>query len=177
MRRSNYHLPQESLTIRVPNDADVVLKDFFRLTVDYRLNLSEMVVMSNHELNNDSPKDGICIENFPLRFKKPQEIEVALVDLRCSYTFRKFHIRLSQMGFRPGTLPELLALGAHFRDLPPEYLIYASGSIWVRHRIQVLLPFIMGSHRTGLRGVMLDWSMQWGFPGCAFQRLFLAVRK
>ena len=78
---------------------------------------------------------------------------------------------MEKAGFRPATLPELLALGRDYPDLQKQFLIAALGSVW-RHPAgssdTPLLEWDGGGRDLGLHWLEGDWR-----GGCRFA----AVRK
>lgn len=100
-----------------------------KLTVDYCQSLQQMIVSGNYGWTNSD----ITENNFPL----PTEF----LDKKITVSTKLFHFNrdissedvifeMEKVGYRPATLPELLALGKTYPELQKDFRIVALGSIW-----------------------------------------------
>ncbi len=98
----------------------------FKVLVDYAKTLKEMI----EEGKYDRADSYIVHENFPLQGKGRQEVEIQPFHFGCAVKSKEVLEEMEKQGFRPATLPELLALGAADRELQKEFPIVALGSRW-----------------------------------------------
>ena len=99
------------------------------LTVDYSRTLKEMINAGNYGWANDD----ITEKNFPLPTK--------LLGKKITASTKLFHFdrrissedaisEMNKAGYRPASLPELLALGEIHPELQKDFPIVALGSVW-----------------------------------------------
>lgn len=141
----------------------------YAVSVDYSLSIEEMVRAGRYDWSNES----ITSKNFPrLQSWGKREVEVELVHLDRYMRNGDGVIReLDKRGYRPATLPELLALGAQYPDLQRTYSIPAFGSVWQDPDGDRYVAYLDG--RASNRGLDLDWLEDgWRLYWC-----FAAVRK
>ena len=101
-----------------------------RITVDYRKKIGKLV----EEGQYDSIGSNITAKNFPRGADGPRgviELDVVLVDTDRAAMVDEILDAMEQHGLRPGTLQELLTLGAENPDLQRDDLIVALGSVSV----------------------------------------------
>jgi hypothetical protein len=153
-----------------------------KVEVDYSKSLENMVADGKHDYKNVD----INIKNFPRKrkaqttlkeiFSKEQEkadLEVIAVDFNEAVTTEQAMKRLDELGLRPATIEELLALGAAKPDLQRKFWIVALGSSFVGSDGYRRVPFLRG--RSDARGLDLYFgSPDWQWDG---DSRFLAVRK
>jgi hypothetical protein len=97
----------------------------------------------------DRVNDNITPANFP-QACKTGDVEVTLVTIERDMTTEEVVAELSKRGFRPATLPELLALGAAQPDLKQQFnFMVALGSRWLNSDSDVSVPILVwnGSYR------------------------------
>lgn len=111
----------------------------YKICVDYDMSLEDMVIAGKYDWGNRS----INIINFPYKGKGKSEIELKLVCFGKDTQYEEVVAGLESLGLRPGTLPELLALGAAYPDLQLEFPIVQVGTIW------------QNIDRSGRRGIYL----------------------
>lgn len=157
--------------LRKENPWEVVAaaaQNIFSIVVDYSKSLAEMITSGNY----DSKNSDITEENFPgKRNKGTEEVRLELIHLNRVISSKKALSEFDRMGFRAGTLPELLAFGAKYPDEQRKYPVVGLGS--VSRRLDGGRG-VAGLGRDGSgRSLGLGWfGGSWG-PGCRF----LAVRK
>ncbi len=98
----------------------------FQVLVDYGKTLQEMIEEGKYDWVNDN----ITQENFPLQGKGKEDLQIELFHFGRAVTSKEAIEEMEKAGFRPATLPELLALGAKHPDLQKDFLIVALGSRW-----------------------------------------------
>ena len=141
----------------------------YAVTVNYDLSLDEMIAAG--ELDDVAP--GINAANFPVSARGTAVIEVTLLRLNRCVSTDAILAFMDRNGYRPATLPELLALRIAFRDLR---YVTALGSVWYERigndRIFHNVVSIYG--RYGQRRLGLEYER--GGWGVGVSR-FAAVRK
>jgi len=130
-----------------------VLKDvpvIFEVMVNYGQTLNKMI----KECKLEAVGGNITVEHFPIKAKGHKKIELEFFQF--DETVRGDHAlrRLDEAGYRPVTLPELLALGRDYPEEQCKYPIVALGSFW-RDRDGILLVPYLYKH-AGKRGLDLD---------------------
>jgi len=96
----------------------------FKVTVDYDRRLERMIEDGKYDWNNSD----INAKNFPIEGKGTAEVDIELVHFNRVMESDDVLKELDKMGFRPATLPELLAFGAKYLDKQREFPIVALGS-------------------------------------------------
>ncbi len=123
------------------------------LAVDYNDSLKTMVRKGNYS----EVHKGLKKENFPYRMPKEWRIHKKIHKLKIELlNFGDMKVKtqeifkvMSYLGYRPATLPELLAIGVQYPDLQLQFPIAAFGSLYER---------------------------QWYAPSCAYLREWLGRR-
>ena len=111
----------------------------FPVVVDYNMSLEKMIEAGKYDWGNK----GINQENYRFSGSGKVELVIKLVCLGQDSDREEVLKRLKFLGLRPGTLPELLALGARYPRLQLEFPIVQLGT--VRHEVK----------RGGWRGLYL----------------------
>lgn len=109
----------------------------FPITIDYSRTLEEMVAVGRYD--HYYPKI-INSTNFSIEKSVVGKIKREAVLFRFdqykqeidSGDILEIQEKMKIKGFRPGTLPELLALGAQYPELQRSYVILELGSEWIR---------------------------------------------
>lgn len=89
------------------------LTSAFPVVVDYGRSLKEMVAAGNYGYVHRD----IVLENFPVKEKGRKIIEIVLIKFDQKVSSENVIKYMDQKGFRPATLPELLALGEKEENL------------------------------------------------------------
>ena len=100
-----------------------------RITVDYGMSLADMVKAGHYDWAN---KD-ITSKNFPNTRKGKDDVMPELVHFNRTITSDEAIAELDTMGFRSGTIEELLAYGATSPETQRKFPIIALGSSSVVH--------------------------------------------
>lgn len=111
--------------------ADIVMaagtiQSTYEVVVDYNQTLAQMIEAGHY----DWVYRDITQECFPIEGEGRQEVEVRLFHFNQKMNSGKVLAELRKAGYRPATLPELLALGAAQPDLQEQFPIVALGSVW-----------------------------------------------
>ncbi len=109
--------------------AEMIVRGFLqslKITVDYTQTLQEMIEKGKYDWVNSN----IIQKNFPIRGEGKEEVRIKLFHFDCVISSRDAIAEMDRQGFRPATLPELLALGAVKPELQKEFFIVAFGSRW-----------------------------------------------
>ncbi len=134
----------------------------FKVLVDYAKTLKEMI----REGKYNWVDSNITQENFRTQEKGTQEIEIQLFHFGRVVGSEEVLEEMEREGFRPATLPELLALGAADRELQKEFPIVALGSRWRSPDGYLVVPFL---HWFGLRrNLDLGWFESDWHESCRF---------
>jgi len=139
----------------------------FKVTVDYDRRLERMIEDGKYDWNNSD----INAKNFPIEGKGTAEVDIELVHFNRVMESDDVLKELDKMGFRPATLPELLAFGAKYLDKQREFPIVALGSAW-RCLFGYRGVAYLGRGGSG-RYLYLRWLEGWWYAYCRFA----AVRK
>lgn len=107
------------------SDIIQAVKNFFRVTVDYSQTLDEMIAAGSYNWKNSD----INAKNFPVDGKGTSPVNIELVHFNRNIESDEALNELDKMGYRPATLPELLAFGAKHPDKQREFPIVALGSV------------------------------------------------
>lgn len=142
------------------------VKKFFRVVVDYSKTLDEMIAAGLYDWKNDN----INAKNFPVDGKGTSAVNVELIHFNRTIESNEALNELDKMGYRPATLPELLAFGAKYPDKQREFPIIALGSVWRRLDFRCVACLVCGGGRRGLR-------LRWLLNGWRADDRFAAVRK
>jgi len=103
-------------------------KGVFLVIVDYSKTLAEMIKAGKYDYINLD----INAVNFPSTLTGKQEFKVELVRYRYAHRISSSEVLadFDRHGYRPATLPELLAFGEKYPDEQREVEIVALGSVW-----------------------------------------------
>jgi len=98
----------------------------YKVTVDYGKTLGEMIGACRLDwVNRD-----LTQEHFPITGEGVQEVEVILFHFNRAMRSYRVLAEIKKQGYRPATLPELLALGASQPELQRQFPIVCLGSAW-----------------------------------------------
>lgn len=141
----------------------------YHLSIDYRQSLADMIASGHYDWKNDD----INKKNFPVEGSEVVEVDALLIHLNRSINPDNTLKELDRMGYRPATLPELLAFGRQHPELQRQFPIIALGSVWQSPDGVCRVACLDG--RDGGRDLRLFWfGTGLGWVGhCRF----LAVRK
>lgn len=140
----------------------------YPVTVDYGLSLSEMIKAGHYDYANSD----ITAKNFPkTEMSGKVKTNLELVHLNHSATTDEVLAHMEAQGFRPATLPELLAFGKMYPDVQREFPVVALGSSWVGLDGYCCVAFLWDGG--GKRSLYLDWCEDGWYGFCRF----LAARK
>lgn len=126
-------------------------KDVFLVLVDYCRSLEDMIAAGKY---NDVNSD-INAKHFPVAKHGKENVAVELVHFDRSIGSGDALLELDKMGFRPATLPELLAFGEKYPDVQLQFPIVALGSVWRGLRGPRRVASLWGD--AGRRDLRLDW--------------------
>ena len=139
----------------------------FKVQVNYSQTLEEMI----EEGNYDWVGSDITENHFPLQGQGTQEVEIHLFHFGRTMSNEAAEKEMEAKGFRPATLPELLALGRDHPDLQKQFPIVSLGSVWRCPHANSNAPIL--NRRGGERDLDLYWpELDW-YGECRFA----AVRK
>jgi len=99
------------------------------LTVDYSHTLEQMIVAGKYDWKDIN----IMEKHFPLPaelFGKKTTVSGKLFHFNRNISTVDAMAGIDKAGYRPATLPEILALGAKHPELQHQFLIIALGSVW-----------------------------------------------
>ena len=142
-------------------------KDVFRVLVDYCRSLEDMIAAGKY----DSVNSDINTEHFPIAKHGREDIAIELVHIDRNISSDDALREMDKMGFRPATLPELLAFGEKYPDVQCQFPIVALGSVWRNLHGYRRVPVLWSDSRE--RFLLLIW---FGYDWGAHYR-FAAVRK
>jgi hypothetical protein len=131
MKILRFLLPLMFQAITIPSvygQTPVVLDDEFTLWVDYNKSWDQMVEAGQYGFRTDF----ISPENFPIPTKlvgRMERLHPQLFYFSSAVSGSEVIKFMSQKGYRPATLFELLALGAKDPNLQTKYKINALGSV------------------------------------------------
>jgi len=95
--------------------------------VDYNISLADMIEAGHYDWMEE---EGITAEHFPVNRRESGTMELHVVYFGFDMLIIEVLAELDRCGLRPAELPELLALGAAYLDLPRESALMALGSEW-----------------------------------------------
>ena len=100
----------------------------YPITVDYSKTLEEMIAAGKYDYVNSE----ITSINFPIPSDKSgsKNPEAIILHFNKRIDTEKLLKILNRKGFRPGTLPELLAFGAKYPEAQIRHWVIALGSSW-----------------------------------------------
>jgi hypothetical protein len=137
----------------------------YPVTVDYTRNLSQMIIAGNYKYVERT----VCDAYFPQALLGPRKskIEMAIVNYGTSMTRDGAINGMYENGFRPATLPELLAFGEAY----PDFQLRESVSIVGKNKNAY--DACLGDSGSGnIRTVRADsHSDEWGWANLAAVRL------
>lgn len=139
----------------------------FTVTVDYSKPLPEMIATGRYDWTNSDITSG----HFPAKGSGVAELKLELVHLGKAASTDEVLRYLDEQGYRPATLPELLAFGAKFPEEQRKYPVVALASVWRRSDGSRDVPYLYRDDAG--RNLSLHWSGD-GWDG---GYRFLAVRK
>jgi hypothetical protein len=137
-----------------------------KIIVDYGMTLEQMIAAGGYDWVNDN----ITAKRFPLSGKGRHEMVAELIPFNRGISSEEAVVELDKMGFRPGTVEELLAFGAAFPETQRKFPILALGSPCGVGGDR-LVAYLRG-HDARRRLDLLWWDSRW-IDYCRF----LAVRK
>jgi hypothetical protein len=145
-----------------------------RITVNHKRTIEEMVKAGNYYRSDPY----ITSKHFPSSEKGLRQVETRIVQFNRYVVAKEVLQELDNNGFRPATLPELLALGEQYPGLQ-EFPIVALGSIWYTRAGYRHVAYLDRDRNLSrellLYGVEYGWNSKWGGDGT--QYYFAAVRK
>ncbi|MDP1688726.1 MAG: hypothetical protein Q8L47_01170 [bacterium] len=101
------------------------LAGVYQLVVNYCMGLDEMIRAGKYDwINSD-----ITSENFPITAHGKVEIVAEVIHLNREVSSDEAIAELEHIGYRPGTLPELLAFGEKHPNVQRGFPIVALGSV------------------------------------------------
>lgn len=143
-----------------------VAENCYQLVVNYCMGLEEMIQAGKY----DWADSDITSKNFPITQHGKVEVAAELIHLNREVSSDEAIAALDRMGYRPETLPELLAFGAKYPEVQREFPIVALGFVSLVYAYRCVA--CLWSHG-GKRKLDLSWfDSRWG-ADCRF----LAVRK
>lgn len=143
-----------------------VVRDGFRVVVDYAKSLSAMIAAGNYDWVNSD----ISEKNFPVKGQGKVELNTELIHYDKSMGSDDIVRDMESRNLRPATLPELLAFGETYPDKQREFPVVALASVWQAwFGFRYVAYLSLGSRRSLF---LFVWSGDW----CGDYR-FLAVRK
>ncbi len=98
----------------------------YSVTVNCDMPLADMIAAGRYDWKNDN----ITAQNFPIQGSGTSKTEIALFHFNRGMSTEAVLAELDKRGYRPATLPELLALGAVHPELQRQFPIVALGSVW-----------------------------------------------
>ncbi len=125
--------------------------EVFPVTVDYSQSLAQMIVAGKYNWVNPD----ITQEHFPITASGTVELLPELVHFGKSMSTDDVLKELDRRGFRPTTLPELLAFGTKFPEKQREFPVVSLGSVWADSRGDRRVPVLDGYPSE--RGLDLYW--------------------
>ena len=134
----------------------------FKVQMDYSQTLEEMIGGGNYDWVNPD----IIEEHFPLQKQGTQEVEIHLFHFGRTMSNEAAEKEMEAKGFRPATLPELLALGRDHPDPQKQFPIVALGSVWRRPGGDSGTPILLWYGR--VRYLVLRWLEGDWHGGCRF---------
>lgn len=139
----------------------------FTVTIDYNQTLEQMIATGRYDW-----KDGdINVKHFPLIGSGRFEIALELIHFNRVINTSDALKEIDQRGYCPGTIAELLALGAAQPELQQQFPIIALDSVWLspdgRRRVALL------GEDASERSLCLGWFEYDWYEYCRF----LVVRK
>lgn len=140
----------------------------FPVEVDYSRSLKEMISAGKYEWAHSD----IIEEHFPIFGQDKYKVDLELIHFNKVINSDEVLAELKKRGYRPATLPELLAFGAKYPDEPGWYPIVALGSVWLGWRYYYEVPYLWSSDR--IKRYLFLSRLEDVWPG--FYR-FLAVRE
>ena len=160
----------EAKRLGKPTDSNAMRKAFglepflavYKVVVDYyNLSLAQMIEAGKYYWVNDD----ITAEHFPVKGESKQ-VEITLLHFDRYISSDEAVKEIDKMGYRPATLPELLALGASQPELQRQFPIVALGSVWQGRYGDRYVPYLWddGSGRY----LDLDWFDDGWNPGDRF---------
>lgn len=181
---SNYSFQQLSKAISrwlsgiTPAEADVLIHLLGRgqlqlpfpsylVTVDNDLPIAQMIASGRYDLVSES----ITANHFPSTETDVVQKVIYLIKFAGDISNADAIQEIDNLGLRPATLKELLALGAAHPDLQQSYLIAALGSTWLFNSNRVLAPCFHGS------GTIRSLGLYDTSGGFTSHTRFAAVRK
>lgn len=103
-----------------------VVRQTFKVVVDYSRDLSQMIVDGAYDYVNSD----ITADRFPVKGEGRQEREIELFHFNRVISSDDAIKEMAAAGYRPATIEELLALGQAQRELQRQFPIVALGSVW-----------------------------------------------
>jgi hypothetical protein len=134
-----------------------VVRDGVFIIVDYTRSLAEMIKAGAYDFVNPD----ITSERFPIKGIGKVKLNPELIHYGKFMSSDDIIKDMNQRGFRPATLPELLAYGEKYPDKQREFPIIALGSVWRSwyggRSVACLLPAGGSARWLGLP----DWGGDW----------------
>jgi len=100
--------------------------DIYKVVVDYAMSLPDMIAAGRYDWTNRD----ITAENFPFSGEGQKKVDLELIHLNRDASTKEVLEELDRRDLRPGTIEELLALGAKYLELQKKFPIIAFGSVW-----------------------------------------------
>ena len=142
--------------------------EIFLVTVDFSMTLVAMIAAGHYDWVNSN----ITQDHFLITGSGTVELELELIQFKNPMSTDNVLKELDRQGYRPATLPELLAFGAKYPEKQREFPIIAIGSVLLHSDGDRCVP-CLGEGSLKKRRLGLDWhGRAWG-GNCRF----LAVRK
>lgn len=115
-----------------------VVRQTFKVVVDYGRSLSEMVKAGRYDWVNEN----IISENFPGAGHGKAEREIVLFHFNRAISSDDAIKGMESAGYRPAVVEELLALGEVQPELQRHFPIVALGSVWQDPRGNRSVPYL-----------------------------------
>ena len=159
-------LKDEGLRRRIA-ELILVIQDTYEVVVDYSHTLTEMIESCHLDWKNSD----IIPEYFPIEGEGCQKVKVTLFHFNRKMSTEQAASEMEEQGYRPATLPELLALGAAQPDLQKRFPILALGSGWQAPDGHLVFPSLRSDESKRFL------SLIWFASGWSRECRFLAVRR
>lgn len=116
--------------------------DFYPVVVDYGMSIGDMVKAGKYDWSNESINNN----TFPVYGQGRVNVNVGLFRFGREgdvFQYEDVLQRFDSLGFRPGNVAELLAIGSTYPELQLKFPIVQMGTVW--HHVE----------RNGYRGLYL----------------------
>lgn len=141
--------------------------DEIKLIVDYTKSVEQAIAEGSY----DRRHYGISVESFPISSKvygKKFEVSARLFHFDRDIMSKEVITEMDKVGFRPGTLMDLLALGTQYSEMQRTFPIAAVGSVWRYGLLIRCVPCLKvegSSRELSLDYFVNNWDARWHFLG------------